>query len=72
MGIDTSARRLMHMIERLYAGGRDVVTKEDVQRAAMRADLGNEGYRAVRGLPPGYYSKQELKDALTEAIFGER
>jgi hypothetical protein len=72
MDFDLQAGNVLRLIDRVFAGGRDVVTRDDVVRAAMRADVGNLGFRAIRNLPPGFYTRDELKDALTIAIFHDR
>jgi hypothetical protein len=67
--MDVSARNMLRLIDRVYSDGRDVATREDVMSIIMRADLGADGFRAVKALPSGYFTKDEMKSALTIALF---
>lgn len=69
--LDVDAHEMLLMIELLYVG-RQTVTDYDVLREAQRYHLGRDGERAVRFLRTGRYTKDELKQALTDALLESR
>jgi hypothetical protein len=69
MPMDLSATNIIDMIDRLYHGRR-TVSKDEIVAEARGADIGRDGLRIVGALPPGEYTKDQLTEAVSNALVG--